>query len=204
MAGLSLALEGIDGCGKSTQSTRLIAWLRGRDPAREVTLVREPGATILGERVRELLLQGDEIGPLSEMLLYMASRAELYERVVAPAVESGGIVLLDRSYFSTAAYQGAGLGLDLPRILDLSDWVTGGLAPDRVVLLRLDPEQAAARLAGGDDDRIESRDGAYFARVAAGYDALVAAEPGRFLVVDATQDEDAVFAAITEGLGDLV
>jgi dTMP kinase len=204
MAGLSLALEGIDGCGKSTQAKRLLAWLRDREPAREVTLVREPGATTLGERVRDLLLQGDDIGPLSEMLLYMASRAELYERVVGPAVEGGGLVLLDRSYFSTVAYQGAGLGLDTPRILDLSDWVTGGRAPDRVVLLRLEPEQAAARLASGEDDRIEARDGAYFARVAAGYDALAAAEPERFLVVDACQHEDAVFAAITEGLGDLV
>jgi len=204
MAGLSLALEGIDGCGKSTQAGRLIEWIRSRDPSREVLQVREPGATPLGEQVRELLLRGGELGSLAEMLLYMASRAELYERVVGPALERGALVLLDRSYYSTVAYQGAGLGLDRERILALSRWVTAGQAPDRVLLLRLPVSVAAGRLAAGEDDRIESREQAYFERVAAAYDALAAAEPARFVVLDATSAPDAVFAAVTEALDDLV
>ena len=200
MVGRSLALEGIDGCGKSTQLVRLLDWLAREHPALEVLAVREPGATALGERVRELLLRGADMGPMAEMLLYMACRAELYETVVEPALRRGAFVLLDRSYYSTVAYQGAGLGLDQDRILELAGWVTRDRAPDRVVVLRLTPQEAQARRAHQVDaaDRIEARDPHYFERVVAAYDALALHEPARFRVLDAKAEEGTVFAGLLE------
>lgn len=195
MAGLSIALEGLDGCGKGTQVDLLRAYLARAHSGLEVLWLREPGATPLGEQVRDLLLRGHDMGPLAEMLLYMAARAELYEREVAPALKRGALVVLDRSYYSTAAYQGAGLGLDQSRILQLAQWVTLGHPPDRVLLLRLNAGEAAGRLrsAGADHDRIESRDSLYFERVAAGFDAMAAADPARFVVIDASRPPEAVF-----------
>jgi len=201
--GCLLALEGIDGCGKSTQAELLLGWLRERHPGRPVKLLREPGGSALGEDVRELLLRGADRGAMTEMLLYMASRAELYERHVLPALARDELVLLDRSHYSTAAYQGAGLSQDEDAILELARLVTRGREIDRVVLLDIEAERAAARLEGG-GDRIESRGLAYFKRVTAAYRAYARAEPERFLVVDATDESDKVFAAICAGLKDVV
>jgi dTMP kinase len=202
-AGCLLALEGIDGCGKSTQAELLLGWLRERRPDGKVELLREPGGTPLGEDVRELLLRGAERGPMTEMLLYMASRAELYEQRVLPALARGELVLLDRSYYSTAAYQGAALDQDEDTILELARLVTRGREIDKVVLLDIDPRQAAVRMAG-EADRIESRGLAYFERVTAAYRAFAEAAPERFLVVDASEQPDKVFAAICAGLSDVV
>lgn len=208
--GVLIAFEGIDGCGKSTQVDRLAAWIAQRHPGRAVHRPREPGGTPLGERVRELLLHGDNMSSLTEMLLYMVSRAELYERVVLPALADDGVVLLDRSHYSTAAYQGAGLGLDEDLIFALAREATGGRAPDRVVLLEMDVEVAAARVGGDADgrtavaDRIERRSTDYFRAVAAAYSRYALAEPQRFLSVDATGTPDEVFARIREGLSDVL
>ncbi len=201
-SGLLIAFEGVDGCGKTTQIDRCRAWLAARRPERDVFVLREPGGTPLGERVREVLLDGEVVGPKAEMLLYMAARAQLYDAVVLPALEDGHAVILDRSHYSTAAYQGHGLGLDVGAIMRLATLATGGRAPDRVVLLDLDPAVARRRLTGA-ADRIEQRDEAYFGRVAAGYRALAEAEPRRFVVVDAAREPDAVAADIAAGLDDV-
>ena len=198
---LLIAFEGLDGCGKGTQLDRLEARLRARGA--RVRRLREPGGTPLGESVRELLLHGGAMGALPEALLYMAARAELYERVVLPALAAGEAVLLDRSQYSTAAYQGAGLGLPLDDILALADKAVRGRWPDRVVLLDLDPAAAAARLSAG-KDRIESRDAAYFARVAQGFRALAAREPRRFRVVDAAGTLEAVAGRVAAALADVL
>ena len=216
--GLLLAFEGIDGSGKSTQVQRCAAWLgaaggaggaAGTVGAAAARVVREPGGTPLGEAVRELLLAGGAMSPLSEMLLYMAARAELYSRVVLPALRAGEVVLLDRSHYSTAAYQGAGLGLDHEAILSLARTATGGRLPDRVLLFDIAPELARRRLASrpGDRaaaDRIEQRDASYFERVAASYRAMAAAEPARFVVIDAAAEAGAVEAAVRAALQPLL
>jgi len=199
--GLLLAFEGLDGCGKSTQIARLEQNLRAAGAP--VRALREPGGTELGEAVRDLLLRGGAITSQAEMLLYMAARAELYERVVLPALAAGETVLLDRSQYSTAAYQGAGLGLPVDAILALADRAVGGRWPERVVLLDMEPQAAAARLPAG-KDRIESRDAAYFARVAQGFRALAAREPARFRVVDARGSADEVAARVAAALADVL
>jgi len=202
-SGLLIALEGIDGCGKSTQAERLLSWLRERDPGRPVTLLREPGGTDLGEGVRELLLRGAERGPTTEMLLYMACRSELYHAKVLPALARGEVILLDRSHFSTAAYQGAGLVQDEGAIFELARVVTYGREIDKVVLLQIDPELAEARREG-EDDHIESRGLAYFVRVAQAYARYAGERPEQFLTVDASKGADEVFAQICSGLADVV
>lgn len=199
--GLLLAFEGLDGCGKGTQLDRLEARLRARGV--RVRRLREPGGTPLGESVRELLLHGGAMGALAESLLYMAARAELYEHVVLPALAAGETLLLDRSQYSTAAYQGAGLGLPRDEILALAERAVRGRWPDRVVLLDLDPAVAAARLLAG-KDRIESRDAAYFARVAQGFRDLAAREPRRFVVVDASGAPELVESRVAAALADVL
>jgi dTMP kinase len=210
-AGRLLAFEGVDGSGKSTQWSRCVAWLQARAAERPVAppplAAREPGGTPLGEALRELLLAGGPLGPLAETLLYMAARAELYEREVLPALAAGRTVVLDRSHYSTAAYQGAGLAVDDGAIDALTRLVTGGRLPDRVVLLDLAAEEAAGRLAtrpAGPRDRIERRDTAYFGRVVDAYRELARREPGRFVVVDARGTPEAVAVRVQQALADVV
>lgn len=208
--GLLLAFEGLDGSGKSTQVRLCAEWLaQRRGPAAGAPLVlREPGGTPLGESIRELLLGERTMGALAETLLYQAARAELYEHVVLPALRRGGTVLLDRSHYSTWAYQGAGLGVDRAMLEAVSRAVTRARLPDRVVLLEVAPELALQRLArrseGAPGDRIEQRDTAFFARVADGYRQLARAEPGRFVVVDGSRAPDEVARAVQAALAHVV
>jgi dTMP kinase len=202
--GCLIAFEGIDGSGKSTQMAKLDAWMASQRTDRTRLLLREPGGTELGEAIRGLLLEGGPWAPRAEMMLYMTARAELYAKRIAPAVEAGACVLVDRSTYSTAAYQGYGLDMDAEAILELGRQVSAGCWPDRVVLLRIEPEEAARRLSGGQADRIESRGLDYFRRVAEGYDAMAAAEPERFVVVDGSGDVDEVAGAVREGLADVL
>jgi dTMP kinase len=211
-SGLLLAFEGLDGSGKSTQVQLCAEWLAGRAsrPARggAPLVLREPGGTPLGESIRSLLLGERSMGALSEMLLYQAARAELYEHVVLPALRRGETVLLDRSHYSTWAYQGAGLGVDRALLEQLTLVVTRGRLPDKVVLLEVPPEQAVARLAlrsdGAPGDRIEQRDPDFFARVAEGYRQLAQAHGGRFLVVSGTGSPEQVASAVREALAHVV
>lgn len=200
--GRLIAFEGIDGCGKSTQLGLYAEALAQRAGARPRVL-REPGGTALGEALRRLLLGGGEIGARAELLLYMAARAELWEREVLPALGRGETVLLDRSHYSTLAYQGAGLDLPRAEIDALARLVLQGRLPDRVLLFDLSPALAAARLAHRGADRIERRDPAYFERVAAAYRALAAAEPARFVVLDASAAPEVLAQAVQRSLADV-
>nr|WP_237462350.1 dTMP kinase [Leucobacter chromiireducens] len=185
-----VTLEGGDGAGKTTQAELLEAWFVAR--GREVVRTREPGGTPLGAEIRRLLLHGgDEIGavdPRAEALLYAADRAQHVATVVRPALERGAVVVQDRYIDSSLAYQGAGRVLDGGEVRQLSEWAVDGLWPQLTVLLDLPTEAAAARrqARGGASDRLESEAEAFHVAVREGFLALAAAEPDRFLVLDAT------------------
>ncbi len=182
--GILIAFEGIDGSGKSTQAAMLAAHL-SRAGARHA-LVREPGTTPVAEAVRKVLLERRKHapGPEAEMFLYLAARADLYRRVILPALARGEFVLSDRCFWSTVAYQGCGLGLGVSKARALSLIATYGREPDLVILLDLPPEKAARRRRGR-ADRIEARGNRYLAEVRAGFLALARRARGRAMVVDA-------------------
>jgi dTMP kinase len=180
--GRLIAFEGVEGAGKSTQLELLRRQLEGR--GREVVVTREPGGTPVGERVRALLLDPEvEIYPRAEALLFAAARAELVERVIRPALERGAVVLCDRYLDSSLAYQGGARGLGREPVEEVNRLATGGLLPDLVVLLDLDPADGLRRRQG-DRDRIEAQDLDFHRRVREAFRALAAADPNRFAVVD--------------------
>jgi dTMP kinase len=181
--GRLIAFEGVEGSGKSTQLELLRRLLEER--GREVVVTREPGGTPAGERVRALVLDpGVELHPRAEALLFAAARAELVEAVIRPALERGAVVLCDRYLDSSLAYQGAARGLGRGPVSQVNRFATGGLLPDLVVLLDLDPAAGLARRARH-PDRIEAQDLGFHRRVRDAFRDLAAAEPGRFAVVDA-------------------
>lgn len=184
-----VAIEGIDGAGKSTVA-RLVA-RRLEAQGTSVTEVREPGGTAAGEAIREILLgHGSHLDDWTEALLFAAARAELAATVVAPALARGDVVISDRSYHSSLAYQGAGRGLGVDAVRSVNETGLRGLVPDLVVLLRLDAARGLAREDGV--DRISAEGLAFQQRVEEGYAALAAADPGRFVVVDATRPVAAI------------
>ena len=168
-----VTFEGIDGSGKTTQAALLAEWAAGE--GHEVVAVREPGGTPLGERIRELLLDGPEMTAWAEASLFAAARAELAERVIRPALLRGAWVVCDRYVDSSLAYQGAARGLGIAAVAELNATATGGLAPDMTFVLLLDPDVALERRAAGRPDRIEREDADFVRRVDAGYRELVAA-----------------------------
>lgn len=186
--GLWITLEGGDGSGKTTQATALEAWLR--ESGREVVRTREPGGSDVGVLIRDIVLhhRGD-IAPRAEALLYAADRAHHVATVVRPALDRGAVVVQDRYLDSSVAYQGAGRILDAGEVRDLSLWATGGALPDITVLLDLDPAAARARLDADDKpfDRLEAEKADFHERVRTAFLGLAAAEPERFLVLDATR-----------------
>ncbi|MFU8945480.1 dTMP kinase [Mycetocola zhadangensis] len=185
--GLFITLEGGDGSGKSTQAAELERWLL--EQGREVVRTREPGGTDFGVEVREIVLhhRGD-ITPRAEALLYAADRAHHIMTKVRPALERGAVVLQDRYIDSSLAYQGAGRDLGIGEVRQLSTWATGGLLPDLTVLLDLDEDAARLRLDASRTryDRLEAEKSAFHRRVREVYLELAAAEPDRFLKLDAT------------------
>jgi dTMP kinase len=211
LAGRFLAFEGPDGCGKSTQLRRLVEACRGEGVP--VCEVREPGGTPVGERVRQVLLDkaSDGMTLRCEMLLYMASRAQLVETVIRPALARGELVVADRFLASTYAYQGAGGGLAVEEIDAVARVATGGTLPDLNVIFDVD-EATAARRAGivpgkagarrpdaGVSlfaDRMEVRGMEFHRRVREGYLALAARDPGRHVVVDARGDANGVWSLL--------
>jgi dTMP kinase len=181
-----VTFEGIDGSGKSTQAALLGEWAARE--RREVVAVREPGGTPLGERIRELLLDGPEMTPWAEAALFAAARAELAERVIRPALDRGAWVICDRYVDSSLAYQGAARGLGIDAVQSLNAAATGGLLPDLTFVLLVDPAVGLARRAESKPDRIEREDSDFVRRVDAGYRELAAATPGRFVVLDGALD----------------
>jgi dTMP kinase len=190
-----LTLEGGDAAGKTTQAAALEAWLTGL--GRTVVRTREPGGTALGAEIRSLVLHGDHVAPRAEALLYAADRAHHVATVVRPALERGDVVVQDRYLDSSIAYQGAGRVLDPDEVRGLSTWATEGLLPDVTVLLDLDPAVARARREGrAAEDRLEAERDDFHDRVRSGFLALAAAEPERFVVVDAALPPETIAARI--------
>jgi len=192
-----LSIDGGDGTGKTTQLALLCDWLR--DCGHEVVTCRDPGSTPLGEAVRQLLLRRHDlrIDRTSEMLLYMAARAQLVEEVVRPALESGKTVVCDRYLLANVVYQGYGGGLDVATLWSVGAVATGGLMPDLTIVLDTPAETAAARLQQ-DLDRMEQQGDAFHARVRQGFLEEAAKQPGRIVVVDASGSIQQVQAAIRE------
>lgn len=184
--GLFLAIEGVEGSGKSTQAGLLAEELR--EAGARVTVAREPGTTPLGERVRALVLEGAEIDipGRSELFLMLAARAAFVDQVVRPALEAGHLVISDRFELSTLAYQGSGRGVSVEEIQRANRLATGGLSPDATILLALSPEEGARRqeLAAKRRDRLEREGIDFHQRVARGYQELAGWVPG-ILLVDA-------------------
>ena len=178
MSGRFLVLEGIDGCGKTTQLQNLRTWLPASGlmpPGVSLICTREPGGTALGTSIRELLLHtADDAAPAvtTELLLYAADRAQHVETLIRPALERGDWVISDRYVGSTLAYQGYGRGLDQALIRRLESIATGGLQPDLTLLLMVSVEESVRRRHGDPDDRIEAEGLDFLKRVAGGFAAL--------------------------------
>lgn len=187
-----ISLEGIDGSGKTTQA-KLLAKALGED----VVLLREPGGTETGERIRALIKDPAlELDPLAELLLFCAARAELVAQVIGPARERGRDVVCDRFSDSSVAYQGVARGLGTDRVEEICDLATGGVWPDLTLLLRIDPDRAAARIGRRTADRFEGEGIELQRRVAEGYDEVARRHPDRVRVIDAEADRDSVHAAV--------
>lgn len=197
--GFFIALEGGDGAGKSTQAEALAEWIRGK--GHEVVVTREPGATPVGKRLRSILLDVSSAGlsHRAEALLYAADRAEHVDTVVRPALERGAVVISDRYIDSSVAYQGAGRDLSPTEVARINRWATNGLVPHLTVLLDVAPETARERFTEA-PDRLESEPAEFHARVRSGFLTLAAADPGRYLVVDAGQEPEAVTTVIRHRL----
>jgi dTMP kinase len=188
-----ITVEGLDGAGKTTLVAGLATALEER--GERVVVLREPGGVEVSERIRDLLKDPSlEIDPRAEALLYAAARAQLVAKELRPLLEEGTTVVLDRFVDSSLAYQGAGRGLGVEEIRTLNAFGTGGLRPDRTLLLRIDPAAGLGRIADRPADRLEQSGDAFFAAVARAYDALAAAEPDRFAVIDAAQPPESVLA----------
>ncbi|MCA9772236.1 MAG: dTMP kinase [Myxococcales bacterium] len=198
-----ITFEGIEGSGKTTTIARAAEWLKNR--GHHVRLLREPGGTALGDRIRAILLDASEapLAPAAELLLFEVCRAQLVEEVIRPALAAGEVVLCDRYSDSTTAYQGGARGFDAALIRTLNGFASGGVEPDLTFLLDLPVEvglaRAKARGAPG-EDRFEAESLEFHARVRAAFLAIAEAEPARVRVVDATADPDAVGWAVAEQL----
>ncbi|MEV4441385.1 dTMP kinase [Streptomyces sp. NPDC049577] len=201
--GFFIAFEGGDGAGKSTQVQAVADWIRAK--GHEVVVTREPGATPIGKRLRAILLDVSSAGisDRAEALLYAADRAEHVDTVVRPALERGAVVISDRYIDSSVAYQGAGRDLSPTEIARISRWATDGLVPNLTVLLDVSPEAARERFTEA-PDRLESEPAEFHQRVRSGFLALAAADPARYLVVDAAQAPEAVTTVVRHRLDQLL
>jgi dTMP kinase len=194
-----ISLDGVDGAGKSTQIKLLCDALTAR--GHQVSQFRDPGSTKLGEAVREILLHREDI-PLAntaEMLLYMACRAQLVNEQLTPALQSGQTVVCDRFLLANVVYQGSAGGLDVDALWSVGNCATGGLSPDKTIILDLDPEVAFTRIQRG-QDRLEKRGLDYFRKVRNGFltEVKKLGPSSRYRVVDASQSIESVHQQILE------
>ena len=201
--GLFITFEGTEGCGKSTQITLLAERLRAL--GQRVRTLREPGGTLIGEEIRHTLKHSEHNHAMTaetELLLMNASRAQIVREVIRPALAAGEMVLCDRFYDSTMAYQGYGRELDLEKVKSVIDFAVGGTKPDLTLFLHVPPEVSAERLRSRQStlgfvrDRIEEADRKFFERVAHGYGVVAAAEPQRVKFVNGAQPVEVVCATI--------
>lgn len=199
-SGLYIAFEGIEGCGKTTQTEALAAWLRTAHP-RTVT-TRETGGTAIGQRIRDVLhdVANTHLDPVAEALLIAGDRAQHRAEILEPALTSGNHVVSDRSVYSTLAYQGYGRCLPIEMVRQVNDWALAGHWPDLVILLEVPHDFAMARLQSRTLDRFESEDVAFFERVARGFRAMADSDPEHWLIVDGRNTPDTIAAAVKEGV----
>ena len=208
MSGLFLSFEGGEAAGKSVQAARLAEDLRAS--GRDVLLTREPGGTPLAERIRDVLLHAREVdlAPEAQALLFSAARAQHTRDVIRPALAAGKVVIADRYFDSTLAYQGYGLGADLDGLRAMTRFAVGSLVPQRTFLIDVPVPVAVARLAARSGaarwDRFHGDDGAFYERIRDGYLRLAAAEPARFVVVNGDRPEDVVAADIRRQVDQLL
>jgi dTMP kinase len=192
-----ISLDGLDGTGKSTQCRLLVEWLSAQKVP--VTACTDPGGTALGQQLRQILLFGREhhIATITEAMLFMASRAQLVEEVIRPALERGEVVVSDRFLLANVVYQGHGHagGLNPDDLWAVGRFVTGGLEPDRTLIFDLLPELAVARR-NREADRMEDRGAEYYARVRTGFMFEAGRRPDRYRIIDAAPDIDTVQRAV--------
>jgi dTMP kinase len=193
-----VTFEGVDGSGKSTQAELLRDALAA--DGREVVLTREPGGTDVGERVRELVLNGPDMTPWAEAALFAAARAELVATVIRPALDRGADVIADRYVDSSLAYQGVARGLGVAEVLEVNMAATERLLPDRTIVLELARDVAASRRDGA-ADRMEAEADAFHASVADGFADVARRFPERIVVVDGAGSPDDVAARVQEAVG---
>ena len=203
--GRLITIEGIDGAGKTTLASALGDELRAR--GHDVCVLREPGGVVAAERIRELVQDPQlRVGARAEALLYAAARAQLVEEALDPLLAAGTCVLLDRFVDSSLAYQGAGRQLGIDQVRAVNEFATGGLRPDRTLLLAVDTRLGRSRSQSRAEpvDRLEGERDEFFDRVAGAYDELVMQEPERIKVIDATAPPDEVLASALAALADLL
>lgn len=200
LSSMFFSIDGGDGAGKSTQVALLVEWLR--EQGHDVETCRDPGSSRLGEAVRELLLHRADlaIGRRTEMLLYMAARAQLVEEVIRPALEAGKVVVSDRYLLANVVYQGYAGGLDVRTLWRVGEIATGGLVPDLTIVLDVPPDVAESRMQR-QRDRMEQQGDAFHGRVRQGFLTEAAQQPDRITVVDAGESVDQVQAAIRKAVG---
>jgi dTMP kinase len=190
--GLLITFEGIDGSGKTTQIRRFITALEGNSIPH--ILLREPGGTSIGEKIRAILLDKSnlEMQAITELLLYSASRHQLCRELIQPALDTGQIVICDRFYDSTTVYQGYGRGIDLNFIKDLNRVATGNLIPDLTFVIDIPVEERLRRFGNRDLDRLEREDQTFQIRIRNGFLRLASDEPHRICLIDGTKTEESV------------
>ncbi|HSJ34126.1 MAG TPA: dTMP kinase [Acidimicrobiia bacterium] len=191
-----LAVEGVDGAGKSTVCRELASRLQALGGS--VVEVREPGGTRLGEEIRSILLHGEAMAIWTEALLFAAQRAQLAAEVIAPALARGDFVVSDRSYYSSLAYQGGARGLGIDRVRTVNEAGLDGVVPDLVAVLWLDPDDALSRQDG--IDRIGGEGAAFQREVAAAYRRLATEDPERVHLIDGSRPVEAIVGEIMEML----
>ncbi|ERM91803.1 MAG: Thymidylate kinase [Caldanaerobacter subterraneus] len=199
MRGKFISFEGIDGCGKTTQVKLLEEHLKKE--GYDLLVLREPGGTRVGEKVREILLDRENlIFPVTEMLLYASSRAQLVEEKILPALSKGQMVIVDRFVDSSYVYQGYARGLGLEKVKIVNEIATKGLFPDITVYIDITPEEAIKRRQGKKADRLEGEDYEFHKKVREGYLRLVKDFPERFVLIDGMQEVLAVHKMVVKAV----
>ena len=201
--GLFITFEGIDGCGKSTQLARIASRLKGEGISCLVT--REPGGTPISEKIREILIssQYSEMCSETELLLYLASRAQHVRQSIVPALGRADVVLCDRFQEATIAYQGYGRGLELEFLRRVNHFATGGIAPECTFIFDISVELSRERLShiGKGQDRLESGGADFFTRIREGYKAAASGDPGRILLLDGSRPVEELTEAVYQKIG---